>query len=56
MKLKLRFAGRAVADLVRYTVRTGHWWMPLLVVTLAAATIAATLSQTVVPTAVYTLF
>ncbi len=54
--LKLRFTGRAVADLARYAVRTGHWWMPLLVVVLTVATIAAAVTQTVVPTAVYTLF
>ena len=32
MILRLRYAGMAVRDMVMYTLRTGRWWVPVLVV------------------------
>ncbi len=47
--------GRFVADLGAYTVRSGRWWVPLVVVLLLAAAVMST-AQVVVPVATYTLF
>lgn len=45
-----------VRDLVWYTLRSGRWWVPLLLIVLALVVALAAAAQTVVPTAVYTLF
>lgn len=56
MMMRLRWAGRLGADLFTYTFRSGRWWLPLLVVSLAVAATVVTVAKVVVPTIVYTLF
>gem|GEM_PF-4786653 len=51
-----RRAGTFTADLVSYTVRTGRWWFPIVLVTLAIGAVVATTAKVVVPTVVYVLF
>lgn len=52
----VRHAGVVVADLSRYTARTGRWWFPVVVLTLAVGAVVAATVKVVVPTAVYVLF
>ncbi|MFN8016892.1 MAG: DUF5989 family protein [Acidimicrobiales bacterium] len=54
--LVIRHIGRAVRDLAAYVVRTGRWWMPLLLILLAITSVVVTAAKVVVPTVVYTLF
>lgn len=56
MTRALRSVAGGCADLGRYVWRTGRWWQPLLLVVLGAVVALAAATQTVVPTAVYTLF
>jgi hypothetical protein len=56
MRLGVQFFLIALRDLGAYTVRSGRWWLPLLLVTLGVVLAAAAATQAVVPTAVYTLF
>lgn len=51
-----KYAARCVRDLAAYTVRTGKWWFPLLIVVLAVTATVVTAAKVVVPTVVYTLF
>lgn len=53
---RLRGAAQGGRDLALYAVRTGRWWMPVLLLVLAGVVLLAAATQTVVPTAVYTLF
>ncbi len=39
-----------------YTVRSGRWWVPLVVVVWLLAALLVGTAKVVVPTAVYTLF
>lgn len=50
------YLGRTARDLGAYTVRTGKWWFPLLIVVLAVTATVVTAAKVVVPTVVYTLF
>lgn len=52
----VRRAGVLVADLSRYSVRTGRWWFPVVVVLLAVGALVAATVKVVVPTAVYVMF
>ena len=52
----IRYAGRSFRDLVMYTVRTGKWWFPVLIVVLAVTATVVTAAKVIVPTVVYTLF
>jgi hypothetical protein len=54
--LVVRHVARMGAQLVRYGVRSGRWWMPLMVPVLAAAAVAVVAAKTVVPTVVYVFF
>lgn len=56
MGLFLRHAGAFVADLSRYTVRTGRWWFPLVVLVLGVGALVAATVKVAVPTVVYVLF
>ena len=51
-----RHIGLALRDLVMYVVRTGKWWLPVLIVVLAITATVVTVAKVVVPTVVYTLF
>lgn len=54
--LALRHAGRTAVDLVLYAVRSGRWWMPVLLIVIIVASLVAATAKVVVPTAMYTLF
>jgi hypothetical protein len=54
--IRIRHAARATVDLTVYAGRSGHLWMPLVVVVLAVAAALVVVVKTVVPTAVYVLF
>jgi hypothetical protein len=56
MRLAIRHLARAGAGLVGYTVHSGQWWMPLVVVLLVLIGLTAGTAQVVVPTLTYTLF
>lgn len=45
-----------IADLIRYTTRTGAWWFPVVVVVLALGAFLAATAHVAVPTVVYVLF
>ncbi len=47
---------RTLVDLSLYASRTGRWWVPVLTVVLAVATVLILVIKTVVPAAVYVLF
>lgn len=53
---RIRGVGRLVSDLGWYVVRTGRWWVPLLIVAMAVAAVIALVVKAAVPTAVYVLF
>ena len=42
--------------MVAYAIRTGRWWMPVLIIVLALTATLVTAAKVVVPTVVYTLF
>ena len=52
----MRHARGFAGDLSRYTVRTGRWWFPLVLVVLAAGAVVAAVVKVAVPTVVYVLF
>jgi len=54
--LVLRHALRTMADLATFGVRSGHLWLPFLIIVLAVATLAIVAIKTVVPVAAYVLF
>jgi len=54
--LVVRHAGRFIADLWLLTIRSGRWWVALLVLVLVIAAAVSTTSQVVVPVLTYTLF
>ena len=54
--LRIRYFFRTLSDLGFYTVRTGRWWVPLLMILLAVTATLVTAAKVVVPTVVYTLF
>lgn len=56
MTLVLRHVARNGRDLLSYALRTGRWWLPAVVLTLALAAIAAATAKVVVPTATYAFF
>ena len=56
MRLRLQFLMVGVRDLATYTVRSGRWWFPLLLLALGMLLPIVAATKTVVPTAVYTLF
>lgn len=56
MAATTRQASRFTVDLVRYVLRTGHWWFPVVVVALGVGAFVATTVKVAVPTAVYVLF
>ena len=45
-----------VRDLGSYTVRSGTWWLPVVVVVLGITAVVMLTAKVVVPTAVYVLF
>lgn len=45
-----------VRDLGAYVVRTGRWWIPLVIVLLSVTAIVVATTKVVVPTAVYVFF
>lgn len=47
---------RFMADLARYTVRTGRWWFPAALLLLGVGAAVAATVKAAVPTAVYVLF
>jgi len=52
----LRHALGLGRELATYTMRSGRWWVPVVLVVLSAATIVAVTTKAVVPVAVYALF
>jgi hypothetical protein len=52
----LRHLWRMVTDLFTYSVRTGRWWLPVVVVMLAVAAALVAFVKVAVPTAVYVFF
>lgn len=56
MAATARHLSRFLLDLSRYTVRTGMWWFPVVVVVLGVGAVVAATAKVVVPTAVYVLF
>lgn len=52
----VRHIGRLTGDLARYGWWTGAWWLPLVVVALAASAVLAVTAKTVVTPMVYVLF
>jgi len=43
-------------NLLRQAVRSGNWWLPIVIALLAIAAVAAATAKVVVPTTVYVLF
>lgn len=54
--LALRHAGRFAVDLLLFGIRSGRWWVLLLVGILVGMAAALTSAQVVVPVVTYTLF
>ena len=54
--LLVRHVALTIRDLVMYVLRTGKWWLPVLIVVLAITATVVTVAKVVVPTVVYTLF
>ena len=54
--LLARHAAAAVRDLAMYVERTGKWWLPVLVISLAVTATVVTAGKVIVPTVIYTLF
>ena len=52
----LRHAAILLADIVLHAARSGRWWLPVVIIVLAVATIVAVTAKVVVPTTVYVLF
>lgn len=49
-------AGRAVADLGGYMVRSGRWWIALLIPVLTVAAVVVATVKVAVPSVVYAFF
>lgn len=45
-----------VANVLRQAVRSGNWWLPIVIALLALAAVVAATAKVVVPTTVYVLF
>ncbi len=56
MSAVVRHGARLGRDLVVYGVRSGRWWVPVLVVVFAIAAVLALTAQTVVAPTLYVLF
>jgi hypothetical protein len=56
MTLVLRHAWRFAADLGTFVVRSGRWWIALLIVVLVVAVVLSATAKAVVPVVTYTLF
>lgn len=52
----LRHSLQLAGNLLLAGVRTGRWWMPVLVPLLAVAAVVITTAKVVVPTVVYVFF
>lgn len=52
----VRHLGLLACALALYTVRSGRWWVPALVLVWGLAALFVMTAKVVVPTAVYTLF
>ena len=52
----VRNLGSMAIDVVRHAVRSGNWWLPIVIVLLAVAAVVAATAKVVVPTTVYVLF
>lgn len=56
LRRSLRPARRIAGDLAAYAVQTGKWWVPVVVVGLAATALLLVFVKVAVPTAVYVFF
>lgn len=56
MRSRVGHTRRLVGDLGVYALRTGRWWMPVVVLLLVVTALVVVTAKVVVPTAVYTLF
>lgn len=54
--IALRHTGAMIRALFLYTVRSGRWWVPVLLLVWGLAALFVLTAKVVVPTAVYTLF
>ena len=43
-------------NVLRQAIRSGNWWLPIVIALLALAAIVAATAKVVVPTTVYVLF
>ena len=54
--LRARHAARMGGELLRFGVRTGLWWVPVMIPVLAIAALVIAAAHAVVPTVVYVFF
>jgi hypothetical protein len=54
--LAVRHAASLLRDLCLYAIRSGRWWVPLVIVVLVVASVLVATAKAVVPVATYTLF
>ncbi|QXC62426.1 hypothetical protein KSP35_06390 [Aquihabitans sp. G128] len=54
--LAIRHAGRFLVDLGAFAVRSGRWWIPVLILVLVVATALSSTAHVAVPVVTYTLF
>lgn len=54
--LLIRHSLRFTADLALFVLRSGRWWLPVLVVAFLVAAVAMSTTQAVLPVVAYTLF
>ena len=52
----LRHLVAMAGNVGRQALRSGNWWLPIVIVLLAVAAVAAATAKVVVPTTVYVLF
>lgn len=52
----VRSIGSMASNIVRQAIRSGNWWLPVVIVLLAVTALVAATAKVVVPTAVYVLF
>lgn len=52
----IRHASRLCLELATYSVRSGRWWVPAIILVLSVATVVAVTTKAAVPVAVYVLF
>ena len=43
-------------DLIRSAIRSGNWWIPVVIIILAVSALIVATAKVVVPTTVYVLF